>query len=349
MTNWFAFLEAQGASLTQGEYPEVISFGETPSQYPQLQSQTLLFSLDDRGILGFSGPDTDKLLQGQVTCDIHQLSEQQALRGALCTIQGRMVSDFHLCRPNESETLLVSHLGLVTTTLETLKKFAVFYKTVLVDQSASYRVLGLTGPDARALAQQATGADDSDSNCLQGNGVCMIKVAAQRWLVIVPTESAQALWHQFGEKATAAGLPLWRLLAIADGDGEVHPSTAEEFIPQMLNLQLTGAVSFKKGCYTGQEIVARMQYLGKLKRRMYRLAFAGPSPQPGAPLHQPGGRECGTVVMAAPSGEECSELLAVLTDEAAAAGVLCLDSDEFAVRKLPLPYEAVPGDQQEGS
>ncbi|MCK9468756.1 MAG: hypothetical protein M0Q49_05005 [Porticoccaceae bacterium] len=349
MANWFSFLEAQGATLTASNTPEVTSFGEAPAQYPQLISQTLLFSLDDRGSISCSGQDTDKLLQGQLTCDIRQLSESRSLKGALCTVQGRMVSDLQLCRLSSGDTLLVTHRGLVIRTLETLKKFAVFYKTSLADRSDDYQLLGLAGPEAKTLAQQLTGQTASDDNCLQGDGLALLQLGPQRWLAIVPADRAQAVWQQLSAEAKPAGLPLWRWLAICDGDGEVHPETTETFIPQMLNLQHTDAINFKKGCYTGQEIVARMQYLGKLKRRMYRLALNSPAPLPGSPIHLANGRECGTAVLSAPAGQEQWQLLAVLTEEAAAADVLRLGDDELAVQTLSLPYDAAFNNQQTGS
>lgn len=341
MENWFSFLEARGATLLEGDRPQVVSFRETPTQYPQLASQTLLFSLDDKGVIGCSGQDTDKLLQGQLTCDMRQLSEQQALKGALCTVQGRMVSDFHLCRLPDGDVLLITHEGLVLPTLDTLKKFAVFYKTTLSDRRTDYRVFGLAGPDIDTLAQRLTGqtTPSTSCSCLQGNGISLLKLAPQRWLVVVPNDCAQAIWQQLCEDATPAGLPLWRLLLIGDGEGEVQPETTETFIPQMLNFQHTGAVNFKKGCYTGQEIVARMQYLGKLKRRMYRLAVSSPAPSPGTPVYLSSNRECGTVVLSAPASPSQWQLLAVLTEEAAVEKTLRFGEEETAVQRMPLPYE----------
>lgn len=119
------------------------------------------------------------------------------------------------------------------------------------------------------------------------------------------------------------------------------PGTRELFIPQMLNLQAVGGVSFKKGCYTGQEIVARMQYLGKLKRRLYRLQLAaGELPEPGTPLFSPThGSAIGEVVLAARAGQNI-ELLAVLQAEAAESGDIHLGALEGpSLQLLDLPYE----------
>jgi folate-binding protein YgfZ len=124
------------------------------------------------------------------------------------------------------------------------------------------------------------------------------------------------------------------------GIGQVMPQTRELFIPQMLNLQAVGGVSFKKGCYTGQEIVARMQYLGKLKRRLYHLSLDAPQmPEPGTPLFSPShASSIGEVVLAA-KADQTIELLAVLQAEAADSGDVHLGTLEGpGLHLLDLPY-----------
>jgi folate-binding protein YgfZ len=129
-------------------------------------------------------------------------------------------------------------------------------------------------------------------------------------------------------------------LNIRAGLAEVVAQTQEEFIPQMLNLQHTGAVNFRKGCYTGQEIVARMQYLGKLKRRMYRLQVeSNQLLAPGTAINSGDKSAIGTVVMAQMSGQNQQEILAVLVHEAADAHQLRFGETELAVTNLPLPYD----------
>ncbi len=134
---------------------------------------------------------------------------------------------------------------------------------------------------------------------------------------------------------------MWELLDIRDGRGEVRPETREEFIPQMLNLQCLGGVSFKKGCYTGQEIVARMHYLGKLKRRMYRISAPGDTPPPpGASCQLPGETaNVGHVVMAQRADATNIEILVVLTASATTVPEIEIDGQNMSIEILPLPYE----------
>jgi hypothetical protein len=328
MNQWHAFLSQQGAVIANDH---VASFGETPSDYPAFAGRSLLFPLDDRGILRLSSGQagqTEKLLQGQLTCDVTRLGEETTIPGALCTPKGRMISNFMLARDSEGDFYMVMHRGLLAATADTLKKFAPFYKTEIDDVSDSMRVLGLCG-------QFASRAIDGD------RGAILSAVSPDRSAAIVPASEAEALWQELVAEARPAGLPYWHLLDIRDGLGEVRPETREEFIPQMLNLQFADAISFKKGCYTGQEIVARMHYLGKLKRRMYRLGAAGQTPPPaGDPCQVPGSSgNAGHVVFAERADDDNLEMLAVLTPQAAASPELTVGDATLAVKVLPLPYE----------
>lgn len=351
MTSWIAFLQKQGGLLTESNEhsPAVIaSFGDHDQPHDVAAPGAYLFPLDDRGIVGLSGPDTDKLLQGQLTCDMTTIDPDHGGSGALCSIKGRVISNFAVCRHGDDRTLLITHRFMVQNTLSTLKKYGVFYKTLISDESDHYRVFGLAGAEALAIVRQLTGVEPT-ATCLHWQGCTFIQSDQQRWCLVVPAADAEELWLKLAALARPAGLPLWQLFCIRDGQGEVYPSTGDEFIPQMLNLQHTGAVSFRKGCYTGQEIVARMQYLGKLKRRMYRLGITADTlPTPGAEIMIPGeSQSCGQVVMAAAGDDHQVELLAVLTAEAAAAAALVIAGQPFDIQPLPLPYDdKFPRDMQ---
>jgi folate-binding protein YgfZ len=157
----------------------------------------------------------------------------------------------------------------------------------------------------------------------------------------VPADQADGIKGKLSALLAEGDLNQWLLGQIRAGIGQVMPSTRELFIPQMLNLQAVGGVSFKKGCYTGQEIVARMQYLGKLKRRLYRVKLdAAELPEPGTQLFSPNhGSSIGEVVLAAHAGQHI-ELLAVLQAEAAEAGDIHVGAlDGPALHLLDLPYQ----------
>lgn len=166
--------------------------------------------------------------------------------------------------------------------------------------------------------------------------------------IAAPREQAVALWDRLiAAGCTPAGQDHWDRMAIAAGVATVLTATSDQFIPQMLNLELAGAVAFDKGCYPGQEIVARSQYLGQVKRRLRRFASRQPA-QPGATLLMPGGSIGGMVVNVAPTPAGEYELLAVISQEAA-DGPLQLAQAGSPLRHLPLPYELPAAPVRESS
>jgi folate-binding protein YgfZ len=224
--------------------------------------------------------------------------------------------------------------------LADLKKYAVFSKSKLTDESAAWVRFGVDHGDA---ALSSLGLDlpaDTDS-VARNDGLIAIRVSPDRAELWVAADQADAIKAKLSALIAEGDLNQWLLGQIRAGIGQVMPGTRELFIPQMLNLQAVGGVSFKKGCYTGQEIVARMQYLGKLKRRLYRLQLdASELPEPGTPLFSPThGSSIGEVVLAART-EQNIELLAVLQAEAAEAGDIHVGALEGpALLLLDLPYQ----------
>ena len=296
-------------------------------------------TLSHEGVLAVRGVDASKFLQGQLTCNLNYLSDNQASLGARCTQKGRMQSSFRILLEGDG-VLMAMASELLEPQLADLKKYAVFSKSKLTDESAAWVRFGLEHGDA---ALSALGLDlpaDTDSVARHG-AIIAIRVSPDRAELWVPADQADAVKNQLGSLLAEGELNQWLLGQIRAGIGQVMAGTRELFIPQMLNLQAVGGVSFKKGCYTGQEIVARMQYLGKLKRRLYRLQLsASELPEPGAPLFSPShGSAIGEVVIAAQAGQNI-ELLAVLQAEAAEGGEIHLGSLEGpALTLLDLPYE----------
>ena len=296
-------------------------------------------TLSHEGVLAVRGVDASKFLQGQLTCNLNYLSDTQASLGARCTQKGRMQSSFRILLEGDG-VLMAMASELLEPQLADLKKYAVFSKSKLTDESAAWVRFGLEHGYA---ALSALGLDlpaDTDSVARHG-AIIAIRVSPDRAELWVPADQADAVKNQLGSLLAEGELNQWLLGQIRAGIGQVMAGTRELFIPQMLNLQAVGGVSFKKGCYTGQEIVARMQYLGKLKRRLYRLQLsASELPEPGAPLFSPShGSAIGEVVIAAQAGQNI-ELLAVLQAEAAEGGEIHLGSLEGpALTLLDLPYE----------
>ena len=295
-------------------------------------------TLSHEGVLAVRGADAGKFLQGQLTCNINYLSDNLSSLGARCTQKGRMQSSFRILLESDG-VLLAMATELLEPQLADLKKYAVFSKSKLTDESAAWVRFGLDHGDVALSSLGLELPADTDS-VVRNDGLIAIRVSPQRAELWVAADQAASIKGKLSALLTEGELNQWLLGQIRAGIGQVMPSTRELFIPQMLNLQAVGGVSFKKGCYTGQEIVARMQYLGKLKRRLYRLQLDGSElPEPGTQLFAPThNSSIGEVVIAA-RGEENIELLAVLQAEAAESGDIHLAALEGpALHLLDLPY-----------
>ncbi|MDR9754761.1 folate-binding protein YgfZ [Pseudomonas sp. SZMC_28357] len=295
-------------------------------------------TLSHEGVLAVRGVDAGKFLQGQLTCNLNYLSDTQSSLGARCTQKGRMQSSFRILLQGDG-VLLAMASELLEAQLADLKKYAVFSKSKLTDESAAWVRFGVAHSDAVLASLGLTLPADTDS-VARHEQLIAIRVSPERAELWAPADQTETIKANLAAQLPEGSLNQWLLGQIRAGIGQVMPATRELFIPQMLNLQAVGGVSFKKGCYTGQEIVARMQYLGKLKRRLYRLQLATDDvPEPGTPLFSPNhGSSIGEVVIAA-RAEKTIELLAVLQAEAAEGGSLHLGALEGpGLQLLDLPY-----------
>ncbi|MFS2161580.1 folate-binding protein YgfZ [Pseudomonas sp. Pseusp122] len=294
--------------------------------------------LSHEGVLAVRGVDASKFLQGQLTCNMDYLSDAKATLGARCTQKGRMQSSFRILLQGDG-CLLAMASELLEAQLADLKKYAVFSKSKLTDESAAWARFGVQDGDGALVSLGLELPHDTDA-VTRTHDLIAIRVSPNRTELWVPAEQAAEVQSRLAAQLAEGPLNDWLLGQIRAGIGQVFGQTREEFIPQMINLQAIGGVSFKKGCYTGQEIVARMQYLGKLKRRLYRLSLEGSDlPAPGAALFSPvHASSVGNVVIAA-QGEQGIELLAVLQADAVENGDIRLNAaDGPALHLNELPY-----------
>jgi folate-binding protein YgfZ len=294
--------------------------------------------LSHEGVLAVRGSDAGKFLQGQLTCNIGYLNEHYSSLGARCTQKGRMQSSFRILLEGDGCLLAMAN-ELIEPQLADLKKYAVFSKSKLTDESAAWVRFGLSDGDA-ALAELGLELAAQSSVVARSEGLIAVRVSAGRAELWAPSEQAEALRARLAPRLREGTLDEWLLGQVRAGIAQVLPETRESFIPQMLNLQAVGGVSFKKGCYTGQEIVARMQYLGKLKRRLYRLQASGADvPAPGTPLFSVGHASAvGEVALAAPAGENVELLAVVQADALEKADLRLGDPEGCALALLDLPY-----------
>lgn len=270
-------------------------------------------------VIRCSGPDAVPFLQGQLTSDVGRLEGRTQL-AAYATAQGRVIAILRLFGRDDALYALLP-AALASPVVGRLRKFVLRAKAridALEDWSVTW-----VGSDASRSAGTAQPAD----------------VAAG--LVFEYPDGRRLLARPGAAAEDPEAEQLWQAADVAAGLPQVSAETTEHYVPQMLNLDLLDAISFTKGCYTGQEIVARMQYLGRLKRRLYRLALdADEVPAPGTGLFSPvHSTSVGEVVLAARTPENSVELLAVLQDDAVADGRISLGSAEGApLVLLNLPY-----------
>ncbi len=295
----------------------------------------------DLAVIRAHGGDWRKLLQGQTTCDLNTMAPDVVLPGALCTPKGRVVSNFHLLQ-RDDDVLIITHVSAAAALLAHLGKFAPFFRVTL-EQQALPLLATLTHPDGIAGLLHGLHGDIEVTvgKTVDWNHGRIAVISGQQLLVTLDGD-LQAAWQQLTAIAAPGGTDIALLAEIRDGLARVTTHTIEEFIPQMIGLHHTGAVSFKKGCYTGQEVVARMQYLGKLKRHLCRMELdMEQPPRPGTPCYLEGATgNCGHVVLGAPRGDGAVEALLVVTAEGADSPRLQFGEghDATAVRRLDLPF-----------
>lgn len=268
----------------------------------KINTMTSYSQLPQFGFLLVEGKDARSFLQGYTTCDMNQVSGPDSRIGSLCNIQGRMVTSFRILEV-EDGFLLRMHRELVTVTEKFLQKYILFSKASMSDLSDNYRCYGIVSN------QPVTTGKNQDIEGIKTEG----------YLLHTSGENRYELWTQTPlihiDSWTETPQETWNLAEIMDGLVWISGNTSETFIPQMLNYHDLGGVSFDKGCYLGQEIIARMQFRGELKRRLFRArALPGGKvthPVAGDEILDHQGKNAGEVVACAADNGEI-ELLAVL-------------------------------------
>jgi len=293
------------------------------------------------GLIRFSGEEAQAFLHNQLSCDVAALTLGRSTYGAYCTPKGRVLASF-LLWPSEQGLYMQLPSSLREPIQKQLTKFILRSKVKAEDASGDRTLIGVAGKDAAARLQQVLGAaPTAPHDVVHVDGSTIIRLPGDRYELAVPREQTPRLAEALGA-ADHAGPEHWEWLAIRAGIPVILPATQEQFVPQMVNLDLIGGVSFQKGCYPGQEIVARMHYRGTLKQRMFLANVAvAERPQPGDKLYSPGFGEqsSGAIVNAARSPEGGHDVLAVVQIASAGGGDVRWKSPVgLPLRFMPLPY-----------
>lgn len=343
--DWINFLKEQGAKFSDDD--KLCGFSAPVAAQTDTESCTIT-PLLHQSLLEISGPDSAKFMQGQMTCDINSVSTDTSQLGAACTPKGRIYTSFRLWQThNEAapQYLLRMRHDIIESTLSTLGKYIVFFKSKMLDISGDWIGIGIVGNACdTSLEQYFGGLPEQQNQVVQNNQGMLIRIpgARDRYEAWTPQSQGPILWQLLAEAATPSGISEWLLQDIASGIAEISQATLEEFIPQAINYQAVGGVSFTKGCYTGQEIVARTQYRGKSKRFMMRAQLDNaPTLLPGMELADAGsGKNVATLVEAAAVSTTQQEALLVVLDDLSheEQWQLIYNGQQFAGRPLSLPY-----------
>jgi folate-binding protein YgfZ len=268
-----------------------------------------LVDLNHLTALRLAGADARTFLQGYLTCDIDQLDESRAVCGAYCNIKGRVIADALVVLWDGQPTLILPD-ALRDIVTATLAKYLAFARSRFEAPQRAPLLLGLIDPpppcgEALTVSRWRNGR----AVALSGN--------VPRALLLLDADDARAEWQTYAARDRVADANDWDRIDVESGIAHVQAATSERFLPQMLDYDALGWVSFTKGCYLGQEIVARTQHLGRAKRRLVRLHWRGRLPEIGTELR--GSDRTGTLVAVASTGARSGEALAVLGDGSADA------------------------------
>ena len=298
-----------------------------------------LVKLSHLGVIQAEGADAGTFLQGQLTQDVLGMAAGESRLAAFCSAKGRMQASFHVLKRNDTDYLLVCSLDILPATLKRMAMFVLRAKARLSDASSELSILGLAGTAIQSVSNYhySTGASAQISQ------IEMISLPPVNGI-----ECAIGILPQGQPLPPATQLPLdvWRWAEVRSGVATITGPIVDAFVPQMLNFESVGGVNFKKGCYPGQEVVARSQFRGTLKRRAYLVSsdeamaagdfiFSALDP----------GQACGTVAQAAPRPAQQPEpgrgfeAIASMQVAAAIAGHLTINSATGpAIEILALPY-----------
>jgi len=337
---FLSFLATRGATIAAGV---VRDFGDAPGELAATASGSVLAHLGQFGVLGFTGEDARDFLQRQLSCEVEALADDVGAYGAYCTPKGRVLANFLLWREPDALCMLLPR-SVLPGIRKRLQMYVLRSKVAIADRSDALVVIGAAGPEAeRAVASLAGTPPRSPLRVARRDAVTAIALAAARFVVLAPSASGPEAWGRLSAALRPVGAACWDWLEIANGWPWITADTQDQFVPQMANLELLGGVSFRKGCYPGQEIVARMQHLGTPKRRLYRAHVrADRLPAPSEPLYDegPGDQAAGMIVNAAPAPGGGFDILAVVQTASAAGARVRLGSPagaELHFRDLPYP------------
>ncbi len=317
------------------------------NEFETVLNTDIVAKLDDYGLIKVEGDDAEIFLHAQFTNDLQQgVTENNSQLSAYCTPKGRILSLFRIYKTSNAFYLSMPR-ELVEATHKRLSMFVLMSKVSLTDESDNISQLGVSGPNSEQKLMAMIGQPpEAVDQVVTNENISIIRIPGphQRFQIISPAKEIKSLYNKLGTFVAEVSANAWQLLDIHAGIPIIKQINVEAFVPQMVNLQAINGLSFKKGCYPGQEVVARMQYLGKLKRCMYLAhsdseTVARPGDSIFVNADEP--RKTGVVVIAQPAPDGGNDLLVVVEIESADNQTIYLD-ENIPLAIKPLPYSLKP-------
>ena len=256
----------------------------TNSTTAGLATENFICDASDLGLILVTGDDASEFLQNQLSNDIDFIDETRHQFSAYSTPKGRMLGIFRVIQISNGYILITPH-SMVISILQRLQMFVIQAKVALADASGHFARMAIQTEIPEIISHSELNLNSGE--VYQNDELISLRLENQgqqsRYLLLcLSLDQAKTLWEEFSKNLSVSNFDAWRLSEIKNGIPVIYPETSEQFVLQMSNLDLLGGVSFKKGCYPGQEIVARMQYLGTLKRRLFLTCFETDTcPKPG--------------------------------------------------------------------
>lgn len=340
---WLQFLSRHGARITQTAVPEIAGFGTDAAS--DIGTAGFVVPLIELGLISATGEDAAHFLHSQLTNDVEHLGFAEARLAGYCSPKGRLLATLLIWKSADA-VLLQLPRQIQPAVQKRLQMFVLRSKAGLTDVTDSHVILGLAGqPAAIALAQWFADLPQTAYVKAESDAGTLIRLAdasgVPRYQWITTVDIAQNAWPKLVMMLKPVGEHAWRLTDIEAGIPLITQPTQEQFVPQMINFEAIGGVNFKKGCYPGQEIVARSQYLGKLKRRMMPASIDAANAEPGMEVFSSADPEqpCGMIVNAEIRSVNQTDCLVEIKTSAMEAGTIHLGSAGGPVLRFkPLPY-----------
>lgn len=303
--------------------------------------EVFAINLDSVGVITLSGEEQIKYLQGQVTCDVDSLAQEKLLIGAHCNAKGKVFSAFRLLE-RQGKFLLLQPISSIEQSLAELKKFGVFAK-VEITRDTEYAYLAIAGQQASVkMAELFQQVPDKITPVVHEKNTTLVYIAGDisRYLIIDKIDKLAEISATFDFPTYDDAL--WNLLEISAGFPMLSQQYVAEYVPQMLNLQAINGISFTKGCYLGQETVARMQYLGKNKRALFTLTGKDMVANVGDIIEKKLGenwRKAGDVLAVYQASNLQTYIQGVLANDVDNSTELRIKTQNSTLTIIPLPYK----------